>query len=167
LSVCDELLVLVGSSQEKGTERNPFDVFDRINVIRDVYENKIKVGYIPDLTHEDDISYEWGRHVLDTVNQWSTIYGINMLPDVTIYGNDENRAGWYNPDHISRLAQLVIPRAEIKISATELREALVFNQRKKWENYTNPKIHALYQDLRSQLLHVPFYKEMETIYNAR
>lgn len=160
LSVCEELLVLVGSSQEKGTERNPFDVFDRISLIRDVYGDKIKVGHIPDLTHENDISHEWGRHVLDTVNQWSAIYGINKLPDVTIYGNDENRAGWYNPDDISRLAQLVIPRAEIKISATELREALVRNNKSAWHKYVNPNIHSQFQDLRSELMRVPYYKEM-------
>lgn len=112
LDVCEDLLVLVGSAQEEGTERNPFNVFDRIKLIREIYGDKLMVGHISDLTHENDVTHEWGRHVLNTVTQWATIYGINKKPDVTIYGNDENRASWYAPEDVRYLAQLVIPRAD-------------------------------------------------------
>jgi bifunctional NMN adenylyltransferase/nudix hydrolase len=160
LDVCDDLLVLIGSSQEKGTERNPFDVFDRAELIRNVYGDRIKVGYISDYSTENDICVEWGDHVLRTVGQWSTLYGINRMPDVTIYGNDENRAAWYEPSSIQYMAQLVIPRANIDISATVLRKLMATGQESTWKQYVNPEIYNNFGDLKRELLKIPFYKEL-------
>lgn len=161
LEVCQDLLVLVGSSQEKETLRNPFDVMFRIDAIRKIYGDRIKVGYISDLTHEDDINYEWGRHVLDTVAHWARVYGIESPPDVTIYGNDENRVGWYDPNDIDKLAQLIVPRANIKISATDLRKMLIEDRRKEWSEFVNPAIHHMYGEFRYALQQIPAYKELE------
>jgi bifunctional NMN adenylyltransferase/nudix hydrolase len=160
LDVCEELLVLVGSSQEKGTERNPFDVYDRIDLIRQVYGDRVKVGYISDYTNENDICFEWGAHVLKTVDQWAKVYGIKGKPDVTIFGNDEERALWYDPADIQYLAQLVIPRANINISATELRQALVYNQEGNWKANVNAAILDKFGYLRKQLMEIPFYQDM-------
>jgi bifunctional NMN adenylyltransferase/nudix hydrolase len=160
LKMCDQLLVMVGSSQESGTLRNPFDVIYRIELIRKVYGNNLKIGYLPDLTNENDITYEWGKFVLQHVRQWAVIHGIEGQPDVTIYGNDENRANWYDPNDIKNMSQLIVPRAEINISATALREAVVRNHKAKWEAFVNPKLRNEYLEIRRRLLQVPEYKEM-------
>lgn len=160
MELCENLLVLVGSAQEKGTVRNPFDVYKRIDAIRKIYGHSINVGYIDDLTDENDINYEWGRYVLNTVQRWASIYGIEGTPDVTIYGNDEDRQGWYDPADIEFMAQLVVPRARYKISATELRAMMVADNRKDWSAFVNPAIHFMYDDLRKDLLDIPEYREM-------
>ena len=37
LQLCDRVLILIGSAQESGTERNPYNISTRIDVIRSVY----------------------------------------------------------------------------------------------------------------------------------
>jgi cytidyltransferase-like protein len=37
LKMCDRIIILVGSAQEVGTERNPFDVHTRIQMIKEIY----------------------------------------------------------------------------------------------------------------------------------
>ena len=117
LTMCDRLLILVGSAQERVTFRNPFSVETRIKMIKEIYpSDNVIVRGLPDLTNEDDISVEWGRYLLDKVHD---IIGKN--PDVMIYGNDESRSGWFAPEDIKDIMEIVVPRSEIPISATELR----------------------------------------------
>ena len=35
--LCDRMIILVGSAQESGTERNPFNISTRIDCIKEVY----------------------------------------------------------------------------------------------------------------------------------
>ena len=84
LTMCDRLLILVGSAQESGTLRNPFSVETRIKMIKEIYPNdNVIVCGLPDLTNENDITPEWGKYLLSSVH---AIIGKN--PDVMIYGND-------------------------------------------------------------------------------
>lgn len=82
LSLCDRILILIGSAQESGTERNPFNIATRIDVIRSVYEDnkRMSVYALPDLAHEDDLSPEWGRYLLDQVDRY-----IYKAPELMIY----------------------------------------------------------------------------------
>ena len=115
--MCDRLLILVGSAQESGTLRNPFSVETRIKMIKEIYpDDNVIVRGLPDLTNENDISAEWGRYLLDKVHD---IIGKN--PNIMIYGNDESRSGWFAPEDIKDIMEIVVPRSEIPISATELR----------------------------------------------
>ena len=97
LSLCDRILILIGSAQESGTERNPFNIATRIDVIRSVYEDnkRVSVYALPDLTHEDDLSPEWGRYLLDQVDRY-----IYKAPELMIYGNDEARSRWFDVEDI-------------------------------------------------------------------
>lgn len=49
---------------------------------------------------------------------------------------------------------------ELPISATMLRRLMVFDQRKEWMKYVNPKLHKRYDDLRRELMSVLFYQNM-------
>ena len=66
LKLCDRVVIMIGSSQESGTERNPFNVTTREKMIRTVYGNdeRLLIYGIPDLTNENDIRPEWGRYLL-------------------------------------------------------------------------------------------------------
>lgn len=157
LLLCDRLLILVGSAQECGTERNPLNVTTRVDVIREIYEGNpsIMVYGLPDMTNENDICPEWGRYLLDHVDRY-----VFKNPDVMIYGNDESRSGWFDKKDLKNTTELIINREELPISATMLRKLMVFDQRKEWMKYVNAKLHKRYDDLRRELMSVSFYQDM-------
>lgn len=157
LLLCDRLLILVGSAQECGTERNPLNITTRVDVIREIYDGNpgIMVYGLPDMTNENDICPEWGRYLLQNVDRY-----IYKNPDVMIYGNDESRSAWFDKKDLKNTTELIINREELPISATMLRRLMVLDQRREWMTYVHPKLHKRYDDLRRELMSVPFYQEM-------
>lgn len=157
LSLCDRILILIGSAQESGTERNPFNIATRIDVISSVYEDnkRVSVYALPDLTHEDDLSPEWGRYLLDQVDRY-----IYKAPELMIYGNDEARSRWFDVEDIKDTAEFIIPRSRLPISATMLRDMMVRDERREWMKWVNPKLHKMYDRLRAELMEVPYYSQL-------
>lgn len=156
LLLCDRLLILVGSAQESGTERNPLNVNTRTKMIKEIYGDNpnIMIYGLSDMTNENDICYEWGRYLLDNVDRY-----IYKNPDVMIYGNDESRSGWFDKKDLKNTTELIINRAELPISATMLRQLMLEDKRKEWMELVNPKLHKMYDELRRELLGVPFYQQ--------
>ena len=157
LQLCDRVLILIGSAQESGTERNPYNISTRIDVIRSVYadNSRVSVYALPDLTNENDITEEWGRYVLGQVDRY-----LYKAPELMIYGNDEARSRWFNVNDIKDSAEFIIPRSRLPISATMLREMMVKDERE-WMKWVNPKLHKMYDRLRAELMEVPYYKELQ------
>lgn len=131
LLLCDRLLILIGSAQESGTERNPFNINTRTKILREIYGDRpeIMIYALSDMTDENDICPEWGRYLLNNVDRY-----IYKNPELMIYGND--------------------------ISATMVREAMAKDDRKKWMSLVNPRLHKMYDVLRAELMSVPFYQEL-------
>jgi nicotinamide-nucleotide adenylyltransferase len=154
LKVCDRLLILVGSAQEAGTIRNPFNVGTRIDMIREIYGSEVIVRALPDLTNEDDIGPHWGKFVLDHVRQ-----AVRKLPEIMIYGNDEQRSGWFAPDDIKTITEMIVSRANLPISATMLRGFMAEDRYDDWARNVNPRLHKHYDKLRQELLSIDYYKE--------
>lgn len=157
LMLCDRLLILVGSAQEYGTERNPLNINTRTKMLREIYgdNSNIMIYGLADMTNENDICHEWGRYLLDNADRY-----IYKNPDVMIYGNDESRSNWFDKKDLKNTTELIINRSELPISATLLREYMVNDERKKWMELVNPKLHKMYDELRNELLTVPFYQDM-------
>lgn len=157
LMLCDRLLVLVGSAQECGTERNPLNVETRIEMVRTVYPtDRVMIYALSDLSNEGDIRPEWGRYLLDAVDRY-----IYKPPELMIYGNDDSRSRWFNQDDIKDTSEFIVNRGALPISATMLRELMVRNDRKSWMKWVDPKLHKFYDRLRNELMTVPFYQQME------
>lgn len=156
LLLCDRLLILIGSSQECGTERNPLNINTRTKMLREIYGNSpnIMIYGLADMTNENDICPEWGRYLLDNVDRY-----IYKNPDVMIYGNDESRSNWFDKKDLKNTTELIINRAELPISATMLRQLMLEDNRKEWMKWVNPRLHKMYDELRSELLSVPYYRE--------
>lgn len=161
LMLCDRVLILIGSSQECGTERNPLNINTRTKMLREVYgdDANIMIYGLPDLTNENDICPEWGRYVLDNADRY-----IFKNPDVMIYGNDESRSAWFSKEDLKYTTELIINRSELPISATMLREYMVKDNRKDWMTCVNPKLHKMYDELRRELMSVEFYQKMSRSY---
>lgn len=157
LKLCDRVLILVGSAQECGTERNPFNINTRTKMLKTIYGDRpeIMIYGISDLSNENDIRPEWGRYLLDNVDRY-----IYKAPELMIYGNDEARSKWFNPDDIRDTSELIINRGRIPISATMVREAMIFDRRKEWMSMVNPKLHKMYSELRDELMSVKFYQDL-------
>lgn len=151
LMVCDRILILVGSSQEQGTAKNPFDVATRTMMIKEVYPgNEVIIKSLPDMPEVGmDV---WGRHVLNTVKQY-----LRKLPDIMVYGNDDPRSAWF-VDHqyeVRNITEMIVSRHRTNISATILREYMFLDEFEKWSEWSNPKLHKHYPELRAQLLAAP------------
>ena len=155
LTMCDRLLILVGSAQESGTLRNPFNVYTRMEMIRAIYpeSTNVIIKPLPDLTTEDDITPIWGKYVLR-----NTYEILQKYPDAMIYGNDECRSGWFDPEDIKDMTEIVVSRSNILISATELRQLMVDNDWIKWYEYHSPELYEHYYDLRLELMNCADYK---------
>ena len=120
LEECEKVLIVVGSSQEKGTVKNPFPAWERCEMIRGVYDyepvsDRVNIITIPDrLTSGNDSG--WGDYVMKYLEN----YG--YYPDAVYQGIEAERNTWYENwavviEHISRL--------EVPISATLIRAAIM------------------------------------------
>lgn len=160
LKLCDRVLILVGSSQECGTERNPLNIDTRIRMLRAIYgdDGSIIIKGISDLTNENDIRPEWGRYLLDNIDRY-----IYKTPELMIYGNDESRSRWFDPDDIKDVTEIIVSRGKIPISTTQVRALMVADNRREWQKWVNPKLHKMYDEIRRELMSVPFYASEEYI----
>ena len=120
LEECEKVLIVVGSSQEKGTVKNPFPAWERCEMIRDVYDyepvsDRVNIITIPDrLTSGNDSG--WGDYVMKYLEN----YG--YYPDAIYQGLEAERNTWYENwavviEHVSRL--------DVPISATLIRAAIM------------------------------------------
>lgn len=150
-------LILIGSSDKNGTLRNPYTINLRKKLIDKIYEDKddVIIAELADLTNENDISFEWGRYVLNNTEKI-----VGTKPDLMIYGKDESRKGWFEEKDVKNITELVVSRDKIKISATELRKHLVKNEFEKWSNFVPKEIHEDFNILREELLKIEEYKNM-------
>lgn len=160
LKLCDRVLILVGSSQECGTERNPLNIDTRIRMLRTIYgdDDSIIIKGLADLTNENDIRPEWGKYLLDNIDRY-----IYKTPELMIYGNDESRSRWFDPDDIKDVTEIIVSRGKIPISATQVRALMVVDNRREWQKWVNPKLHKMYDEIRRELMSVPFYTSEEYI----
>ena len=158
LMLCDRLLILIGSAQKCGTERNPLNINTRTKMLKTIYGDNpnIMIYGLSDMTNENDICPEWGRYLLDNVDRY-----IYKNPEVMIYGNDESRSSWFDKKDLKNTTELIINRSELPISATMLRQLMVEDKRKEWMELVNPRLHKMYDELRNELMTVEFYKNMK------
>lgn len=157
LKLCDRVLILIGSAQECGTERNPYNINTRTKMLKSIYgdNSDVMIYGLSDMTNENDICPEWGRYLLDSVDRY-----IYKAPELMIYGNDESRSRWFAPEDIRDTSEFIVNRGRIPISATMVRKFMVFDKRKEWMEMVNPKLHKMYNELRDELMTVSFYKDM-------
>lgn len=155
LMLCDRVLILIGSAQEYGTERNPLNINTRTNMLKTVYGDNpnIMIYGLSDMTNENDICPEWGKYLLDNVDRY-----IYKNPEVMIYGNDESRSNWFDKKDLKNTTELIINRDDLPISATMLRILMVNNNRREWMRWVNPKLHKMYDTIRNELMTVEYYR---------
>lgn len=156
IKLCDRTLILIGSAQESGTERNPLNIATRIEMLNMIYEDKdVNIYGLSDLTNENDITTDWGRYLLDNIKRY-----YYKSPDLMVYGNDEARSRWFDVEDIVDTSEFIVNRGRIPISATMLRQLMIEDNREEWMKWVSPKLHKMYDRLRNELMSVEFYKSL-------
>ena len=161
LSLADRVVLLIGSSQEHGTLMNPFSVITREKMIRSIFPgSEVMVSSISDVNAEKIVDEIWGNHVLSNVKQL-----IRKAPDVYLHGQEAHHINWFRASNnlineTKHMAEVIVARERINISASTLRDYMFKDEFEKWAKYVNPKLHKHYSDLRTELLLAPGMKEL-------
>lgn len=144
LSLCDEVGVFVGSSQESGTEKNPFTYELRAQVLRTLFGEKIHIYPLPDIGVGNVGA--WGDYVLANV-----VSAFGRSPDLLISGREARRVDWFDSEAGKNVAELYIPKT-IDISASALRALLIADDFDSWAEYVSPALYPMYPKLRQLVL---------------
>ena len=122
LEECEQVLIVIGSSDKKGTVKNPFPAWERASMIKEVYKTSIRINIvcIPDRnTIANDAG--WGDYVMEYLGN----YGYS--PDVIYQGTEAARNTWFA--HYPLVDIVSVSRLDIPISATLIRAAIIEKRR--------------------------------------
>ena len=142
--VCEKVGILIGSSQEFGTLKNPFTFEKRKQILQRIYGNKIEIYPLPDIGVGNNS--EWGKYVFKQI-----IYYFRKKPDVFISGKEERRASWFDSNEFKGVSRIFVDK-KIDISATKLREYLIAGNKEEWEKYVPEEIYYEYDIMRQIML---------------
>ena len=155
LCLCKRVAVFIGSSQESGTEKNPYPYLLREQMLRCLYKDSIGIHPLPDIGVGNNA--RWGEYVLSCVQQAE-----GRLPDLLVSGKEERRVSWFDGVSGCRIAELYIPKT-VPVSASQLRAALAKNDRAAWEAFVSPPLYPLYEQLRAQYIAAMPHIETESM----
>ena len=129
---------------KSGTNKNPFSYGLRKDILLSVFGDKVKVFPLPDLGIGNVPA--WGDYVLESVRE-----RFGKYPDILISGKESRRIDWFDNAKELAISELYVPKS-IDISASEVREMFIKDDRKEWESHVNPVIHKRYDELREIVL---------------
>ena len=144
LSLCQEVSIFVGSSQESGTAANPFSYQTRESLLRLLFGNQAYIYPLPDIGVGNNAA--WGEYVLKNV-----VTHFDRNPDILISGKEMRRVSWFDGIDDVRISELYIPKT-IDISASQMRNFLLEDDRESWQRYTNRALWGQYEPLRKIVL---------------
>lgn len=143
MSLCRETAVFIGSSQESGTETNPFPYSVRENLLHLLFGYDLPVFPLPDIGAGNNS--DWGSYVLENVRA-----RMNRDPDLLVSGKETRRVSWFDGLDV-KISELYIPKT-IDISASRMRSFFLDNDEESWRRYTDRKLWGQYEALRQLVL---------------
>lgn len=158
LNLCDKLIIFVGSSQESGTIRNPFNLSLRYEMINEVLKNnfdtdRIKVVGLDDLTNENDLTPLWGKYVLNKAKDY-----MNTEPNCIIYGKDNDIDKCFSREDTENITEIYVDRKSDNISATMVRNLILNGKKEEFKKYVDEKIYNRYDELKEILEKIYYLK---------
>ena len=144
IELCEDVGVFIGSSQESGTEKNPFSYEVRESLIRRIYGGSISIFPLPDIGVGNNA--KWGEYVLKNVSD-----RFGRLPELFISGKEGRRESWLSSEAGMDTAELYIPKS-IEISASEMRGFFIKNDADSWRRYTDPRLWDSFKELRRTVM---------------
>ena len=144
IALCDRVGVLIGSSQEARTLKNPFSFEERREILQTVYGDALEIQPLPDIGVGNVAA--WGDYVLNTVKEC-----FGELPDLLVSGKESRRSSWLDGEDGQNVSELYVPKS-IEISATEMREYFIRNDVETWKTFTDEKLWDHYERMRKIVL---------------
>ena len=144
LAVCKRVGIFVGSSQESGTQKNPFSYEMRKNMLNKVFGGRVEVYPLPDIGVGNNS--KWGEYVLENVRR-----RCGKSPDLLISGKEERRVDWFDGAAGVSVAELYVPKT-IDMSATRMRGFFLEDDRAAWQRYTPSALWDDYDVMREPVL---------------
>ena len=144
VSLCENVGIFVGSSQEEGTFVNPFSYETRKKMLKAVFGDSVSVFPLPDIGVGNTAA--WGDYVLQKV-----VDTFGRAPDILISGKESRRLDWLSGEAGRTTAELYIPKT-VDISATRMREFLLNDDFASWKTYSSRALWKMYPDLRKTVL---------------
>ena len=153
MSECDYPVLLVGSAQEKRTEKNPFNVQERLEIITTIYgpphNNRLRIGFYPDLNigvcQESPNYQNWGNRTIGFCKWFA-----GMLPDV-IYGGPDAEISIFQ-ECTQQFEYRILDRNDDAPSGTKVRQCLRDGNKDDWKNMVDPKLHDHYGFFKAKVL---------------
>ena len=144
IELCDNVGVFIGSSQEYGTNKNPFTYEMRESFLRKIYGDGLRIYPLPDIGVGNNS--KWGDYVLDNV-----IERFGESPDLLISGKEERRIDWFDSVKNLMIAELYLPKT-VNISASKMREMLVKNEFDTWKEFCDERLWDSFSEMRKVVL---------------
>ncbi len=148
LKLCGRVLVLVGSSQESRTEKNPLSYDERVSMLTAVFPRESRSGRLivaplPDIGVGNVPA--WGAYVLR-----AAVKSLGSVPELLVSGREERRVSWFD-DCGEDISELYVPKT-IDISATAMREWLCEGDEESWKRYCPRALHKSFGAMREAML---------------
>lgn len=131
--LADRVLVLVGSSNESRTEKNPFSYAERKKMLLSIFPS-LEVAPLPDIGVGN--CPKWGEYVLDVC-----LDSFGTEPELFVSGNESRRDDWFDSERGEKIARLFIPKT-IDVSASRMREYLLCGDRENFGRYISPALNG-------------------------
>ena len=144
LALSSRVGIFVGSSQEAGTEKNPFSYEIRAELLRLLFGDRVDIFPLPDIGVGNNST--WGEYVLKNV-----VERYNQVPDLLVSGKEARRVSWFDGIGDVSISELYLPKT-IDISASQMRSFFLENDWVSWQRYTNPVLWKEYGKLRQLVL---------------
>ena len=132
VALCDSVGVFIGSSQESGTAKNPFDYETRRRLLKKIYGDTVRVFPLPDIGVGNNA--RWGDYVIGNVEEC-----FGELPDLLVSGKEERRIDWFDSIRALSIAELYVPKI-IDISASQMREYFLSGNVEAWKRFSDPAL---------------------------
>ena len=144
LRLCETVGVFIGSSQESGTNKNPFSYEMRRKMLEKIYGDAVRIYPLPDIGVGNNC--KWGEYVLDQVRE-----RFGRYPDLLVSGKEERRINWFDGAKGLSPAELYIPKT-VDISAAEMRELFVKDDFETWKQYCDERLWSDFPMMREIVL---------------
>ena len=129
LEECDALIILLGSSNKKGTLRNPFDMQIRLDMLVSAIKDhqrydRVAIDVLPDWAGEDHTAtfHQWGHYL------YYNVVSRTLKKDFTMYYSDapEKALCWFDGEIKDKVSFRFFEREKILkgLSSTAVRDAL-------------------------------------------
>ena len=149
LSVCDRVIVMIGSADKSGTMHDPFTTGLRVQMLTAMFPRLTRMGKVIIVPLKDlgvGNVPAWGDYVIDSAKK-----AVGM-PDCIVYGDEDKCRTWF-PNY-PEIQYISLNRSDIDMNGTKFRKIILDDDEEAFRKYTRPGLYKFYPRLRKILLEI-------------